>query len=141
MRNDRRNAARAALLLLAAALVVGAPTLAAALVLPGLQCPTDITRVATVPETCPCNPARKAPFGACDSGFVCAQPWVAQVAAAATGARQLLDAAAAGGSDSTGAAASLTSSTSGFVCAACAYGQLCPRGSALPPVLSPSIQL
>lgn len=28
-----------------------------------------------------------------------------------------------------------------FVCQACGYGQLCPAGSVLPPVLDPSIQL
>ena len=103
--------------------------------LPGLQCPSELSRAATVPEGCPCNPGRNAAFGACDSGFVCAQPWAVQVAAAASGARQLLGAAASVPD------AALAGSGDGFLCMACSYGQLCPRGSALPPVLSPSIQM
>ena len=134
---DRRNAALAALVLLAAVLTAPA---AAAPVLPGLQCPRDATRAATAPEGCPCNPARQPPFSACDSGFVCAQPWTAQVAAAASGARQLLGAEASGGADA-GPSSQGASSSDGFLCMACSYGQLCPRGSALPPVLSPSIQM
>jgi hypothetical protein len=134
MRVERRNVAQAALLLLVAAVVAAAPAAAAA-VLPGLQCPSELSRAATVPEGCPCNPSEQAAFGACDSGFVCAQPWAVQVAAAASSARQLLGAAASVPD------AALAGRRDGFLCMACSYGQLCPRGSALPPVLSPSIQM
>lgn len=108
-----------------------------------------------MPEACPCNPFRDAPFGACDSGFVCSQPWTAQAAAAARQSRRLLlnppavgDAAVAGepearvslqeDDEATGIPAG---GSGGFVCAACMYGMLCPRGSVLPPVLDPSIQM
>ncbi|PRW59962.1 white-brown complex 30 [Chlorella sorokiniana] len=107
------------------------------------ECP-DPLRAATVPEGCPCNPVRNATFGACDSGYVCAQPWALQVAQAK--ARSLL--ATLSGSTAglfappeAAVEAMAPQAGAGFECTACSYGQLCPRGSSLPPVLDPAIQI
>ena len=127
------------LLALLAAVGGGAAAVAAA------ECP-DPLRAATVPAGCPCNPVRNATLGACDSGFVCAQPWALQVAEAK--ARSLL--ATASGSAAglfapnplrEAAVAQPPAAAAGFECMACSYGQLCPRGSSLPPVLDPAIQM
>lgn len=151
----------------ALALVAASATASAGLPAPptvgsATGCPADLARAATVPEGCPCIPTRNATFGACEAGFVCAQPWALQVAQAAATSRTLLQAlpaaramrhllAASGSSaaglhpDQPGGAAQMPAATAagadGFVCGACSYGQQCPRGSALPPVLDPSIQL
>lgn len=125
--------------LLALLAVVGVASAAAA-----AECP-DPLRAATVPGGCPCNPLRNATFGACESGHVCAQPWAMQVAQAK--ARSLL--ATVSGSAAglfapdplREAAAAEPQAAAGFECTPCSYGQLCPRGSSLPPVLDPSIQM
>lgn len=98
---------------------------------PTSPCPRNLTAAATVPAGCPCNPARDAnlTFGACESGYVCAQPWALQVAAAQAVTRSLLEGDLP------------ARSAPGFQCTPCAYGQLCPRGSYLPPVTDPAIQL
>lgn len=127
------------LLALLAAVVGGAAAAAT-------ECP-DPLRAATVPGGCPCNPVRNATFGACGSGYVCAQPWALQVAEAKT--RSLLatlSGSAAGlfAPDPLREAAEVAVEplqAAGFECTPCSYGQLCPRGSSLPPVLDPAIQM
>lgn len=135
----RRLSAVCALLALLAAAAVGGGEAAAT------ECP-DPLRAATVPAGCPCNPVRNATLGACESGYVCAQPWALQVAEAK--ARSLL--ATASGSAAglfapdpfrEAAAANPPAAAAGFECTACSYGQLCGRGSSLPPVLDPAIQM
>lgn len=125
---------RTVLALLAVALAVTTPASAAS------ACPA-IARAATVNAGCPCTPEVNATYGACESGFVCAQPWALQKAEAERSARVML--AAAGGGDGLLAArpGDSPAAASGFVCVACAYGQLCPRGASLPPVVNSSIQM
>ena len=121
------------------AAVVGGATAAAT------ECP-DPLRAATVPGGCSCNPVRNATFGACESGHVCAQPWALQVAEAK--ARSLLATLTgsavglfAADPQREAAAAVGSHAAAGFECTPCSYGQLCPRGSSLPPVLDPAIQM
>ena len=145
----------------AAAGLPGAPPTVGSATAAASGCPADLTRAATVPEGCPCLPIRNAAYGACEAGYVCAQPWALQVAQAARTSRTLLLdnlpaaramrsllAASSSGSgaglhpdQAGGAAAGQPPAAEGFACSACSYGQLCPRGSALPPVLDSSIQL
>lgn len=149
----KRRRGLAALLVLAA---VAAAVPAAAGQAPPLvtACP-DPRTTSRVLEGCPCSPVRNATRGACAAGFVCAQKWTDQVAAAQRSVRRLLSADGAGAGIQPGTAlypgGGATADPSGvgaggseapaFSCQACGYGQLCPAGSVLPPVLDPSIQL
>ena len=94
-------------------------------------------QAALAPVGCPCNPSAgaAAAVGTCSAGSVCAQPWADQAAAAANGTvvRRLL-----GSADATAAAAG---GGAPYSCQACGFGQLCPPGSSLPPVLDGSFQL
>ncbi|KAL4458314.1 hypothetical protein ABPG75_013179 [Micractinium tetrahymenae] len=105
-----------------------------------------------VPEGCPCSPVSNATAGACAAGFVCAQRWTDQVAAAQKSIRRLLSTDAGvvqqstalypgGGGSADPSMGPGSSQGPAFICQACGYGQLCPAGSVLPPVLDPSIQL
>ena len=109
-------------------------------------CPTDPRRVRRVPEDCPCLPVNGTEFGGCDSGYVCAQSWDARgprVTTQVESTRRLL----ATGAGDAGAGATLfpdptdSAAGGGFTCQACVYGQLCPRGSALPPLDHPALQM
>lgn len=115
---------------------------------PGITCPVDITRASTVPEGCPCNPVKDSSFGTCGAGFVCSQPWTAQVTAAHSSRRLLLnpagdEAAMAGGPLALVEPQPGLGGSGGqrFVCVECGLGMLCKPGSVLPPILDPSIQV
>lgn len=140
-------------LMLATALAAAAVTAAAGQAPPPVAACPDPRTSRRVPEGCPCSPSRNAPTGTCAAGFVCAQRWTDQVAAAQRSVRRLLSADGggtqpgtalypAGGAtpDPTGGAGN-SSEAPAFTCQACGYGQLCPARSVLPPVLDPSIQL
>lgn len=128
------------------------------------QCPTDLSRVLTVPEGnirvrrcllqlpspslisrgaaphtgCPCNPITRVGFGLCQAGYVCAEPWagnfLSQAAAAPGRPLALPPVHPESGSTSQAVPAP-------FICQSCAYGQYCPQGSVLPAASSPLIQL
>jgi hypothetical protein len=102
----------------------------------------DPRTVAGAASGCPCTPAPNAPTGRCDLGYVCAEQWTSSV-------RLLPD----GGAAAVAAAPPINPLPSGslavepppsgapFVCQACAYGQFCPPGSALPAADSALLQM
>jgi hypothetical protein len=153
MKNSKAHVLRLAVLLLACS---GWRAAAGAQPSGPSGCPVDITRASTVPEGCPCNPAKDATFGTCSAGFVCSQPWTAQVTAAQSSRRLLLSPSgdvaattadgpdASAGSGLVGVEPQPGLGGSGgrrFICVECGLGMLCKPGSVLPPILDPSIQM
>lgn len=101
------------------------------------SCPAQLERVATVPTGCPCNPSGQ-PYGQCEAGFVCSQPWALTTATAAASKRLLL---AATSSPASTLNLEQGDATAAYSCGACALGMYCPRGSILPQADSPNLQL